>query len=123
VTLALDFALFVAFWAFFTLVYDLELFHGRLHNAPALAVSWGAIYLGSYYLHSLTITPYSLLLPTILGGIAAQGRSLYEEAKPYSKDGITSSPASTKVAYTLLQISIVCIDLIAVIMLIYRLMM
>jgi len=122
-TLALEYALFVGLWAFFTLAYDLELFHGRLHNTPALAVSWGSICLGSYYLHSLTITPYSLLLSTILGGIAGQGRTLYEEAKPYSKDGVSSSPASTQFAYTLLKISIAGIDLIAVIMLIYRLMM
>lgn len=121
VTVAPEYALFVAFWAFFTVAYDLELFHGRLHNTPALAVSWGSVCLGSYYLHSRTITPYSLLIAAILGGIAGQGRDLYEDAKPYSKDGITSSPPSTKRAYTLLKGSIACIDLIAVLMVVYRL--
>ncbi len=120
-TVAVEYVLFVALWAFFALAYDLELFQGRFHNTPALAVSWGSVCLGSYYLHSCTVTPYSLLLAAILGGIAGQGRDLYEEAKPYSRDGITSSPPSTKRAYTLLKVSIVCIDLIAVLMVAYRL--
>jgi len=120
-TVALEYALFVALWAFFALAYDLELFHGWFHNTPALAVSWGSVCLGSSYLHSRTVTPYGLLLAAILGGIAGQGRDLYEDAKPYSKDGVTSSPASTKRAYTLLTISIACIDLIAVLMVAYRL--
>lgn len=122
VTLSFEFSLFVILWAFITLAYDLELFNGRFHNTPSLALSWGSICLGSYYLQSLVITPRSLLLSTILGCIAGQGRNLYEEAKPYSRDGITSSPESTKFAWTLLKTLIVCIDVIALIMLSYRLL-
>jgi hypothetical protein len=121
VTISFVFSLFVILWAFFTLAYDLELFNGRFHNTPTLALSWGSVFLGSYYLQSLVITPYSLLLSTILGYIAGQGRNLYEEAKPFSKDGITSSPDSTKFAWTLLKTLIICIDIIALTMLSYRL--
>lgn len=123
VTLSFEFAIFVVLWAFFTLAYDLELFNGRFHNTPSLAFSWSSIYLGSYYLQSLTITPSSLLLSAVLGYIAGQGRNLYEEAKPFSKDRITSSPESTKSAWTLLKTLIIFINVIALIMLSYRLIL
>ena len=113
-TVAPWFWVFVTIWAFFSLAYDLELFNGRFHNTRSLAISWGSVCLGSYYLQSLTLTPSALLLSIINGCAAGCGRELYEEAKPFYKDKDPRSLQASKSAWTLLKMQILSIDLYAV---------
>ena len=115
------FWIFIVLWGFFTLTYNLELFHGRFHNTPCIVLSWGSICLGSYFVQSRTITPLMLIVSVIAGFIAGQGRDLYETAKPFSKDKDPSADATDRRAWTLLKALIVIIDVDAIIMLIWRL--
>ncbi|MEK6920104.1 MAG: hypothetical protein AABX62_03555 [Thermoproteota archaeon] len=49
--------------AFIILVYNMELFQGRFHNAATFALGWGGIpTLGSYFLQTLTISTSALLM-------------------------------------------------------------
>lgn len=121
-TVAWWFWLFVVVWGFFAVAYDLELFNGRLHNTPSLALSWGSVCLGSYYLQSLTITPQILILSLITGCIAGRGRDLYEVAKPVCKDKNPAPNEASRFAWTLLKTQILFIDLLAMIKLMYRLL-
>jgi hypothetical protein len=53
--------------------------------------------------------------------MAGQGRNLYEVAKPFSKDNDASAGAASQYAWTLLKNSIIVIDVIAVLMLVWKL--
>lgn len=121
-TIAWWFWPFVLVWGFFALAYDLELFNGRFHNTPALALSWGSICLGSYYLQSLAITPQILILSFITGYIAGYGRDLYEVAKPVCKDKNPSSHEAGQFSWTLLKTLILFVDILAMTMLTHRLL-
>ncbi|MFH0748513.1 MAG: hypothetical protein V1915_01120 [Candidatus Bathyarchaeota archaeon] len=116
------FWIFTGLWEFFTLTYNLELFEGRLHNTTCTALSWGSICLGSYFIQATTITPLILAISCITGCIAAQGRNLYETAKPFYKDKHPASSAAHRHAWAQLKTLIVFLDLNALMMLILRLM-
>ena len=109
-------------WSFFAITYDLELFNGFFHNTPSLALSWGLVCLGSYYLQSLTITPPILIISIVNGCIAGYGRELYEVAKQYSKDNDPLSSEGTRFTWILLQRQIMLINIIALALLTYRLL-
>ena len=115
------FWIFIVLWEFLTLTYDLELFNGRFHNTTCIALSWGAICLGSYFIQSITVTPLILVVSFIAGCIAGQGRNLYEKAKSFYKDKNPSSSVTSRHAWTLLKALIVFIDIDAIMMLVWRL--
>jgi hypothetical protein len=119
-TVAWFFWFFSLVWSFFAISYDLELFNGFFHNTPSLAMSWGFVCLGSYYLQSLQITPQILILSLVNGCIAGYGRELYEVAKPYGKDNDPFSSSESRLAWTLLQRQILIINIIALTLLTYR---
>lgn len=121
-TVARWFWLFVVVWGFFAIAYDLELFDGRFHNTPSLALSWGSICFGSYYLQNLTVTPQILILSLITGCVAGHGRGLYEVAKPVCKDKNSSSNETGQIAWTLLKTQILFINILATTLLMYRLL-
>ena len=110
-------------WSFFAITYDLELFNGFFHNTPSLALSWGLVCLGSYYLQSLKITPQILIISLVNGCIAGYGRELYEVAKQYSKDNDPFSSEENRFAWALLQRQILIINIIALALLTYRLLL
>jgi hypothetical protein len=116
------FWIFSLIWSFFAIAYDLELFNGLFHNTPSLAISWGFVCLGSYYLQSLTITPQIIIISLVNGGIAGYGRELYEVAKPFGKDNDPFSSSESRVAWTLLHRQILIVNIIALTMLTYRLL-
>ncbi len=121
-TAALWFWPFILAWGFFAVAYDLELFKGRFHNTSTLAVSWGSICLGSYYIQSLTITPQILVLSFIVGYIAGYGRDLYEVAKPVCKDKNPSPHSASRFSWKLLKASILFVDIYAATLLTHRLL-
>lgn len=114
------FWIFIVIWGFFTFTYNLELFNGRFHNTTCIALSWGSICLGSYFIQSITVTPFILVVSFIAGCIAGQGRNLYETAKPFYKDKNPSSSATSRHAWTILKVLIVFIDIYAMMMLVWR---
>ena len=120
-TVAWWFWFFVAVWGFFAVAYGLELFDGRFHNTPFLALSWGSVCLGSYYLQSLTITPQILMVSLIAGCIAGRGRELYEAAKPVYRDKDPSAHEASR-STRILKVLILFIDIIAMTMLTYKLL-
>ena len=122
ITFAWWFWLFTVVWVFFTIAYDLELFNGRFHNTPSLALSWGSVCLGSYYLQSFTITPKILIVSLINGCLAGYGRNLYEVAKPFCKDKNPFSSEASRFAWTLLKKQILFVDILAVVMLTLKLL-
>ena len=113
---------FVLIWGLFAIAYDLELFGGRFHNTSSLAISWGSVCLGSYYLQSLAITSQILTLSFIVGYIAGYGRDLYEVAKPVCKDKSPSAHKASRFSWTLLKASILFVDVYAVTILAHRLL-
>ena len=115
------FWVFSVVWSFFVITYDLELFNGFFHNTPSLALSWGLVCLGSYYLQTQLITPSILIISFVNGFIAGFGRELYEIAKPYSKDNNPFASEESRNASTLLQRQILIINSIAFVLLTYRL--
>ena len=123
VNIAEFFWFFSIVWSFFTVTYDLELFHGFFHNSPSLALSWGCVCLGSYYLQSLRITPQILIISLVYGSIAGYGRELYELAKPFSKDNDPFASEESRYASSLLQRQILIINMIAIFLLTYRLVL
>lgn len=114
------FAFFTVGWVVFTLTYDLELFNGRFHNTISLALSWGSVCLGSYYLQNLTITAQSLIVSSLISCISGQGRNLYELAKPVCKDRNPLSSEASRFAWTLLKILIVFVNLYSITILMSR---
>ena len=121
ITIAWWFGVFVTLWNFFTLTYNLELFNGFFHNTPSLSLSWGTVFLGSYYLQNPIISSQILILSIITGYIAGYGRNLYETAKPYCKDK-DSSQRKAKNSWILLKILILFVDLLAMTRLAYVLL-
>jgi hypothetical protein len=116
------FAFFTIVWDFFAIAYDLELFNGLFHNTPSLALSWGSVTLGSYYLHHLRINTQILIVSIITSYIAGFGRNLYEVAKPFSKDKDPNARAVNRVAWGLLKRQILFINVLALTMVTYRLL-
>jgi len=116
------FWLFVVAWGFFVIAYDLELFDGRFHNTPSLALSGGSICLGSFYLQSLAVTPQALILTLIISAIAGYGRDLYEVAKPVCKDRSPSAHETSRFAWTLLKSQILFLDILVITMFMRRLL-
>lgn len=114
------FGVFTVVWSFLTLTYDLELFNGRFHNTSFLAISWGSICFGSYFIHNQTVTPSILIVSFIAGCIAGQGRNLYEMAKPFCKDKNPHSNTNSHNAWIFLKILIMFIDIVAVSLLVFR---
>jgi len=114
------FWIFIIVWGFFAITYDLELFNGLFHNTSSLAVCWGSVCLGSYYLQSLKITPQILIVSYVAGCIAGFGRNTYEVSKTSFKDKNPSSSKLSQSASRLLWIQIFIIDILSISLLIYK---
>lgn len=109
-------------WWFFTVAYNLELFGGRFHNTPSLALGWGSVSLGGYYLQSLAVTPQILIISLIISYVAGRGRDLYEAAKPVCKDRNPSAKEENRFAWTLLKTHILFMNILAVAKLTWKLL-
>lgn len=112
---------FAVVWGFLTIAYDLELFNGRFHNTPSLALGGGSICLGSYFLQSLAITPQILIISLIIGCITGRGRDLYEVAKPVIKDKNPFSQKANQTAWILLKTQIFFMNILAMTKLMFKL--
>ena len=76
------FLLFVFVETFFAVAYNSELFSGRLHNSLVFGLSWGSlVFLGSFYLNALTITPSALSASIVIGLYSIVILKLYEGVK------------------------------------------
>jgi hypothetical protein len=67
---------------FFPIAYNLELWKEKFHNTLWFGVSWGGlVYLGSYFLQSVTIDLFSILMSIAIGVNSASILLLYEGTK------------------------------------------
>lgn len=111
---------FTLLWVFIAAAYDLELFGGRFHNRASLAVCWSTVCLGSYLLQSLTVNLPILAMSLLVGCVAGRGRSLYEAAKPFSKDRNPNAHNLSRPSWVLLNVLIAFVDVYAAAMLAHR---
>ena len=69
--------------AFIILVYNMELFHGRFHNAATFALGWGGIpTLGSFFLQTLTINVSAILVTAAMVVFSLAIWTLNHEFRP-----------------------------------------
>jgi asparagine N-glycosylation enzyme membrane subunit Stt3 len=75
-------ALFIAAGAAVVVVYNLELWSGRLHNDVTFALAWGAFpVLTAYYAEALSIRPAAVVAALFAYGLSRAQRGLSTEAR------------------------------------------
>ncbi len=89
ITVSLLLLAFVIPLVFFPVAYSLELCKGKFHNPSAFGISCALIFLGSFFVQSLTLTAFSLLFSIAVGIQGVYIIILYEATKEKQTRAIT----------------------------------